>query len=248
MNTYRAELHIHTVLSPCAGVEMIPPLIIQTALDLDINILAITDHNSTRNAHACIKAAEGTGIHILPGMELQTKEEVHSLCLFDSLQQADQFQQIINQHLPPLNNNVEVFGEQFLVDETGDWLGNEEQLLLTSADLSINEACKIVTGLGGLFIPAHVDRQTNGLIYHLGFVPPEVSTPVVEISRHISPEAARIKYPQLKSFEFIQDGDVHYLDGFLGVNAFTIEKPGINEFLLALSASAGRKLEIMPMH
>ena len=96
MKTFRAELHVHTVLSPCAEVEMIPPLIIQEALEKGINILAITDHNATANIGAVIKAAEGSGITVLSGMELQTREEVHVLCLFDTLEQALSLQSIVD--------------------------------------------------------------------------------------------------------------------------------------------------------
>ena len=122
MNKYRAELHVHTVLSPCAEVEMIPPLIIQSALDLDINLLAITDHNSTANIPAVMDAAVNSGITILPGMELQTREEVHLLCIFDKPRQAFALQQLIDPLLPSINNDPEHFGEQFVVDATGDFI------------------------------------------------------------------------------------------------------------------------------
>ncbi|RPH69697.1 PHP domain-containing protein, partial [bacterium] len=97
---YRAELHVHTVLSPCADVEMIPPFIIQTAVETGINLIAITDHNATANIPAVISAAKGSGVSVLSGMELQTKEEVHLLCLFDSYEQASQMQSYVDLHLP----------------------------------------------------------------------------------------------------------------------------------------------------
>jgi 3',5'-nucleoside bisphosphate phosphatase len=123
LKTYRAELHVHTVLSPCAQVEMIPPLIVRSALENHINLIAITDHNHTANIAAVQKAAAGQlGLVVLPGMEIQTREEVHILCLFDSLEQAHSLQAFVDQKLPYINNNADFFGEQFVVDETGDFI------------------------------------------------------------------------------------------------------------------------------
>ena len=158
MKTFVAELHCHTVLSPCAEVEMIPPLIVQTAIERGINLLAITDHNASANIEAVQQAARGTALIVLPGMELQTREEVHLLCLFDTLEQSAAWQAIVDEHLPPLENDIEHFGEQFVVDETGEFIRRESRLLLTSAAMSLEDAIGRVNAIGGLAIPAHVNR------------------------------------------------------------------------------------------
>src|SRR5690606_28170914 len=137
MRTFRAELHVHTVLSPCAEVEMIPPLIVEEALDAGIQILAITDHNASANVWAVQKAAAGSGLAVLPGMEVQTVEEVHVLCLFETLAQLSAWQEQVDEALPDIKNNIEFFGEQFVVDETGDFIRREERLLITSTQLSL---------------------------------------------------------------------------------------------------------------
>lgn len=234
MKQYRADLHVHTVLSPCAEVEMIPPLIVDRALEKKIDLIAITDHNSTRNFSAVKKAAKNTQLSVLPGMELQTKEEVHVLCLFDTEDQITEFQQIIDQLLPPIDNQPEHFGEQFVVDEDGEFLCRESKLLLSSVDLSIEKAFNLVETLGGLFIPAHVNRKAYGLIANLGFVPTEIDIAAVEVSRHLTPVDALNQYPQLKGYPVIQNGDVHRLDEFLGSLIFNIETPSVNEITKAL--------------
>lgn len=237
---------MHTVLSPCAGVEMIPPLIVKTARDCGIDIIAITDHNASENVAAVIQAAEGSELTVLPGMELQTEEEVHVLCLFDTLDQLAQLQCIVDETLPDLKNKIEFFGEQFIVDHTGEFIRRKGQLLINSTKLSFEQAFLTVSELGGLFIPAHVNRQAFGLFYHLGFVPPELDIIALEISRHITPEAAQREFPQIKGYPLIQSGDVHYLSDFLGVNAFMIEEPTIDEIKLALRAEKGRVIQIQP--
>ena len=152
MKTYRAELHVHTVLSPCAGVEMIPPLIVQEALQLGLNIIAITDHNATANITSVMEAARDTGLVVLPGMELQTREEVHLLCLFDTLDQAAEWQTKVDTVLPDTPNNVEFFGEQFVVDACGEFIRRENRLLINSAAIGLENAADLVKSLGGLAI------------------------------------------------------------------------------------------------
>src|SRR5574338_1657491 len=127
--TIRAELHVHTCLSPCAEVEMIPPLIVREAVERGIHLIAITDHNTTANIGGVIEAARGSGLTVLPGIEIQTREEVHSLCLFDTLEQAQAFDEWLRAGMAPFKNRPEYFGEQFVVDSTGDFIRREEQLL-----------------------------------------------------------------------------------------------------------------------
>ncbi len=244
MRAFRAELQIHTVLSPCAEVEMIPPLIVQEALDRGINLIAITDHNSSRNISAVKQAAENTLLTVMPGMELQTLEEVHIICLFDTLEQVSTFQKIVDDSLPEVKNNAGYFGEQYIVDKTGEFLGFEEQLLLTSTKLSFHQAWYAVTQLGGLFIPSHVDRQTFGLFYNLGMIPLDTKIEALDISRHITVDKVHEKFPQTIGYPLIQTGDVHRLEDFLGSTHFSMEEPTINEIRMALRGISSRQVSI----
>lgn len=241
---FKSDLHVHTVLSPCAEVEMIPPLIVEFALDMGINLIAITDHNASANIEAVQKAAENTPLIVLPGMELQTREEVHSLCLFDTLDQISDLQKLVSGTLPPIKNDAEHFGEQFIVDETGDFIRREEQLLLVSSKLSINDAWKIVNNLGGLYIPAHVNRKAFGLLESLGMVPTDIKIEALEISKHISPADAVKQFPQIIGYPLIQDGDVHRLDEFNGAMTLLIEKPSIAEIRKAIHNIEERRIDI----
>ena len=244
LETFVAELHLHTVVSPCAAVEMIPPLIVREAVERGINLLAVTDHNTTANVEAVQKAAAGTGLTVLPGMELQTTEEVHVLCLFDTFDQMAAWQAFVDKRMPPLENNIEYFGEQFVVDETGEFIRREEQLLLTSAEIPLSEAVTEINRLEGLAIPAHVNRSSFSLIANLGFVPFDIPFEALEISRHITPDEAYEKFPQLRQYPLIQNGDVHYLYEFLGSTHFQLAAPTIAEMKLALLKEEGRSVSI----
>ena len=242
MKTFIAELHVHTVLSPCAEVEMIPPLIVQEALDQGISLIAITDHNASANVAAVQQAAAGSGLTVLAGMELQTREEVHLLCLFDSDGQLQRWQETVDLNMPRLPNNPEFFGEQFVVDANGDFIRSEPQLLITSANLSLRDAVEGVHALGGLAIPAHVNRGSFSLLANLGLVPTDVRFDALEISRHLNLSDAPIKFPQLQGHPLIQNGDVHRLEEFLGKNIFKLEAPTIGELKMALAGEGGRSL------
>lgn len=242
LRTYRAELHVHTVLSPCAGVEMIPPLIIAEAEYRKIDLIAITDHNASANIASVMAAADGTNIYVLPGMELQTVEEVHLICLFDQLDAVTALQKVVDQQLPDLPNRPDFFGEQFVVDETGGFIRREERLLLASTSLSLDQAVRLVHKYNGLAIPAHIDRRAYGLIANLGFIPPQTPFDALEISRKLDIQDAIQTIPGSKRFPLLQSGDVHYLADFLGAIYLTIAEPTIPEICLALHGKEGRSL------
>ena len=242
MKQFRADLHVHTVLSPCAEVEMIPPLIVQRALEKEINLIAITDHNASANVRAVQKAAEGTSLTVLPGMEVQSREDVHLLTLFESPETLDAWQTQVDRALPNLPNNSDYFGEQFIVDETGDFLRGEPRLLLTSTSFSIDEIFQRVRELGGMVIPAHVERTSYGLFPSLGLISDEWQLPALEISSNTTAEKAAVKFPALLKYPLIQSGDVHRLDEFLGTTVFTLATPTVMEIGMAFHNIDGRKV------
>lgn len=240
MKKFRADLHVHTVLSPCADVAMIPPLIVQRALEHKIDLIAITDHNSSANVRAVQRAAEGTDLTVLPGMEVQSREDVHLLTLFEDLEPLRAWQKQVDNSLPDLPNQPGFFGEQFVVDETGDFIRSETRLLLTSTSLSIDEIFERVDALGGLVIPAHVERFSYGLFPTLGLISEKWHLPALEISRHTSPEKAIAAFPALRNYELVQNGDVHQLGDFLGTTCFTLATPTLMEIRLAFHHMGGR--------
>jgi PHP family Zn ribbon phosphoesterase len=225
---------------------MIPPLVVRQALEQNIHLIAITDHNHTANIQAVQKAAAGTPLTVLPGMELQTREEIHVLCLFDTLAQAATMQAYVDERLPQVDNKPDYFGEQFVVDETGDFIRREERLLLNSVQVDLDEAAEFVHSLGGLFIPAHVDRRMYGMLQVLGLPPDNLDADAYELSRHIEPAVALQRYPGLGRLPLLIGGDAHGLDGFLGANQFRLGSASIQEIRMALLGLQGRSYEIIP--
>jgi len=173
---WRADLHVHTALSACADTEMIPPLVIARCRERGLHLLGVADHNSAGNAQATLDAALGSGIVVKPGLEVETKESVHLLCLFDGVEQALNLQALVYAHLPPLAPAAgsHSFGYQFLVDREGEFLEYERHPLFTATDLSAADVVKEVRQRGGLVLGAHADRRAHGLLAVLGFVPPDL--------------------------------------------------------------------------
>ena len=221
---------------------MIPPLIVQRALQQQIDIIAITDHNTSANVRSVQKAAEGTSLTVLPGMEVQSREDIHLLTLFESLDILETWQSQVDRSLPNLLNDPDHFGEQFVVDETGEFIRSESRLLLNSTSLSIDEIIGRVQQLGGMVIPAHVERTSYGLFPGLGLISDEWHLLALEISRHTTPEAVAAKFPAVRKYPLIQSGDVHRLDEFLGTTVFTLASPTVMEIGMAFQNIDGRRV------
>ena len=101
MKTVIGDFHVHTLLSPCAEIEMTPHHIVMQAAEYGIQLLAVTDHNASANAVAAIQAGERYGIKVFPGMEVECREEAHIVVLFDNLKQ-----QILLSKLPGCLNST----------------------------------------------------------------------------------------------------------------------------------------------
>jgi len=240
MRFFLADLHIHTVLSACAEMEMLPEFILERAQQLGLGLMAVTDHNSAENAAAMLTAAEGTGITILPGMEVQTREEVHLLCLFDTLEQVTLWQEEVYAHLPPLKNKEDVFGVQVMLDADGEPVGYNERLLLTSTSFSVEEVVQRVRDLNGLCIPAHVDRPAYSIIANLGFIPPDLGIVGVEISQLTGPKEARTHFPQLERYSLTASSDAHRLRDMVSRMTLKMAEATVAELALALAGEGGR--------
>ncbi|MFW5999177.1 MAG: PHP domain-containing protein [Halanaerobiaceae bacterium] len=232
MKKYRIDLHIHTVLSPCADLLMTPGQIIEQALGLGLDIIAITDHNATGNLRVALKLAKVLPLEIIPGMELETREEVHLLCLFPDLERALDWQEIVNDNLPDRENREDIFGPQLLTDEEDRFIGRETRLLSTATFLSLEEAVEGVTSRNGLIIPSHIER-TNGLINNLGFIPPELEDKFSLLEVNAAGKETELceKFPFLKEYTIISSSDAHHPDQIGNGIKIELQGTGLSELI-----------------
>ncbi len=209
------DLHIHSALSPCADNGMTPNNIVNMAVLKGLDIIAVTDHNSAENVGSVMKCAKDKELTVIPGMELETKEEVHLVCLFPNLEAALKIQDMVYASLPALKNREEIFGHQLIMDEQDEIKGCIERLLLTAADLTIEDVYYCVKSLGGVVIPAHVDRDSYSVISNLGMVPPQLEVKYLEVSRTCDAESLKKIHPDTERYGFIKSSDAHALGDIL---------------------------------
>ncbi len=245
MNSYKADLHTHTVLSPCGSLEMSPQNIIKRCKEEKIEILGITDHNSTRNCKAVEDLAKSNDILVLKGAEVTTKEEIHCLAFFEKDDELFDFQKYLEEHLPMVKNDVNKFGYQVVVDKNENILAQEDKLLITALDVSLIQVEKKVHSLDGLFIPAHIDRKSYSIISQLGFIPTGLEIDALELSKYASRKEFLEKNNYLADYSFIQSSDAHFLENIGDAyTSFQVLDKSFHEVKLALKAINGRKVLI----
>ena len=150
----------------------------------------------------------------------------------------------VNEALPGLKNRPEYFGEQLRVNAEGEILKRDERLLITSVSLGLQDVVQQVRALEGLAIPAHIDRRAFGLLGSLGMVPEGLPLEALEISRHLTCEAATERYPSLHNFPLLRSGDAHRLSEMTTLTSFYMAAPSVAEMRLALQGIDGRKIVV----
>ena len=222
---------------------MSPRNIIRRAVEMQIDILGITDHNSTRHGPLLRRLGKEHGVFVLTGAEVTSREEVHCLTFFENDSQLLLFQKYLEKYLIRFPNDPLRFGHQVIVDENDMILDEVKDLLVYSIDRSIGEIEKMVHQNDGLFIPAHINRQRNSLISQLGFVPSGVSADALEISRHISKEEFLGSNPYLSDFTFIQSSDAHFPEDIgRAVSIFRLQEINFEEIKKAFLKLEGREV------
>lgn len=206
------DLHLHSCLSPCGDNDMTPYNLVNMAKLLGLDIIALTDHNTAQNCRAAITAGEKIGLTVIPGMELCTSEEVHVVCLFDELTQAEAFSEYVLSTVPPIKNRPDIFGEQLIMDDGDGIIGTQELLLTTASGISIENAVKTVGEYGGVCYPAHIDRNSYSVISNLGAITPEMNFNAVEMTERADKNELAEKYPIIKNMPIIVSSDAHYLE------------------------------------
>ncbi len=211
MNRYYYDFHIHSCLSPCADNDMTPNNIAGMGALAGLQIMALTDHNSSRNCPAFFAAAKKNGIIPVAGMELTTAEDIHVVCLFEHLEDALRFNDEIDRRRIRFPNRTDLFGDQLLVDEQDEVVGIEADLLPNATTVTVEEAPKLVASFGGIAFPAHIDRETNGIIATLGVFPIDAGFAHAELHDLAKAEEYCERFPILKEHMLLSGSDAHYL-------------------------------------
>ncbi len=210
MPEFSFDLHMHSCLSPCGSEDNTPNNLAGMCALAGLDIVALTDHNAVGNCGAFLRAAERYGLLALPGMELTCAEEVHVVCLFPGLAEAEEFGALVRGRLPPVKNQRDIYGPQILMDENDNALGEEDLFYAGAAAISSYEAAALAAAHGGLAYPAHIDRPSFSLLANLGLWDPDMGFALAEISGNCPP--GLFDRPDLKGVPHVAACDAHYLD------------------------------------
>ncbi|MBQ1967678.1 MAG: PHP domain-containing protein [Clostridia bacterium] len=209
------DLHIHSCLSPCGDNDMTPYNLTNMAKICGCDIIALTDHNTCLNCESAMKAGENIGLTVVPGMELCTSEEIHCICLFPELKNALSFSDYVKSTLPPIKNKEKIFGNQYIMNEADGILGSFDLLLTTASGISIESLDSLMKDYGGLWYPAHIDRNSYSVISALGDFPDSLETSVFELTYDADEKLYREKYPSTKEKILLRSSDSHYLENLM---------------------------------
>jgi len=191
---------------------MTPNNIINMSILKGLDVIAVTDHNSCENVKACMACAENKPLLVIPGIEVETAEEIHVICLFPDLKYAEEMQAWVYCHLPGISNNESVFGTQLVMNANDDVVSIEKRLLLTSTAISINQIFEVVERkLNGVAIPAHIDRQAYSILSSFGVMPEDININCVEIADQAREADLLQRHRTLNDLKRIYSSDAHYL-------------------------------------
>ncbi len=245
LRRYRADLHIHTCLSPCGELSSSPRRIVDRAIEAGLDIIAVTDHNSAENAAAAVRAAAGTGLTVLPGMELTSSEEAHLLGIFGSLRDLRPAQAEVFRNLPALPLRKSLVENQVVVNEDDDVIRFSRRCLLGATRLDARAIVDLIHRCGGLAIASHIDKEAFSIVSQLGFIPPDLELDAVEVSPRADPEAARAMVPEKAAIPLLRFSDAHRPED-IGA-AFTdllLAGPTLREIGMAFRSEDGRRVGV----
>ncbi len=230
-----ADLHIHSCLSPCGDNEMTPGNILGMAVVKGLQAVAISDHNTARNLPTAQIIADAYGLLLIPAIEITTSEEVHMLGYFPTVETAVDFGEMLRQHLPPKKNKPSLFGDQLVMNEDDEVIGTEDALLIGATDLPLTECAARVRAVGGVPVPAHINRGSNGLLVNLGFMPEDPVFTTVEVWRHLPCPMEPMEHRHV-----LHSSDAHYL-GDIQEPEFTLHLPerSVSAFLAWIDSPKG---------
>ncbi len=224
------DLHIHSALSPCGDDDMTPNNIVNMAILNGLDAIAVTDHNSCKNVEAVMKVAEGR-ILVIPGMELQTREEVHLLCYFHNLSSLKSFSDELTPYFDGLSNSPSFFGHQWIMNELDEITGEMDQALLTSLSISFDDAVDLIRRHKGLAVPAHINKSSYSITSQLGFLPSYLNLSLLEYSQY-----HHLDFSAFPDCNFIFSSDAHNLGQILErTMLISVEELTIDGILVALS-------------
>ena len=213
---YYYDLHLHSCLSPCGDMDMTPNNIVNMAKLLGLDVIALTDHNTSRNCEAAMAVGREIGLLVIPGMELTTSEDIHAVCLFPDLEKALAWSDYVDAHRIKIKNRADIYGEQIIMNELDEPIEEIGHLLLPATEISIMNAYAKVKEFDGICYPAHIDRDSLSILSALGEIDESCGFKTAELAELSKLDGLKKRHPILDTLHIITCSDAHYLENMRG--------------------------------
>lgn len=220
------DLHLHSCLSPCGDMDMTPNNLVNMAKLLGLDVIALTDHNTSLNCEAAMKVGDEIGLLVIPGMELTTAEDIHAVCLFPTLEKALAFSAYVDEHRIKIRNKAEIYGRQVIMNENDEEIGELEHLLLPASFIPITDAYRIAKEHGGICYPAHIDRDSLSILSVLGEIDPACGFRTAELADITKLDELKKQHTILNELNIVNCSDAHYLENMRDAQN-TLDLPGL---------------------
>ncbi len=185
---------------------MTPNNILNMAMLKELDFLAITDHNSTKQLQTIHEIEESYNFILIPGVEVTVKENFDVLCYFKTYEAADKLDKQLEQHLTGEWGRFSEKDQMItdIYDTTKETFGKP----LFNTDIPYIELYKMVKSLGGIVILAHIDRKHKSALK--SFQLQNINFDGIEIQQYFKDEYLK-KHPELNKYKQLYNSDAHSL-------------------------------------
>ena len=187
-------------------------MILDMALKRNLDVVSVTDHNNVQHSIMTCQLSKEEQVAVIPGVELTSREEVHLLAYFSDVESLLRLGNKIDGYLPKESNNPKIFGYQVRYDLNGEIVELDNKLRQTALDIGLDKLVALIHELGGLAVPAHIDKNRFSMLSQLGFLDPEANFDAVEISKFKWRKECFSLSGTLDGFPVIAGSDSHDID------------------------------------
>ena len=223
---YFYDLHIHTVASACADILQTPNNILNMSMLKGLDIISICDHNTAKQYKTIDKIKDSFDFLVIYGMEVTVKEGFHVLTYFENYDDIMSLDEVIDASLDKsvMNDNKSLNDQ--VVCNVYDLEEYVIPYFLNQKSISFSELITITKKLGGLVIPAHIDRKNTGI---LDFISDFSSYDIdgIEIYDVNNIDKLLTMYPYLKKYKYLHSSDAHDISK-ISEKEFSIDLDDLN--------------------
>lgn len=185
---------------------MTPNNILNMAMLKGLDIISITDHNSTLQLKVIEQIAEAYDFLVIPGVEVTVKEGFDVLCYFKTFENANKLNSIL---------------ETYLTDDFGGWTKDNQVITdiydmtfdcypksLTHTELPYTELYTHVKNLDGIVVLAHIERNKKSAlnVYQLS----DIQFDGIEIQKYKKQEFIE-NHQECLNYPILTSSDAHSL-------------------------------------